>query len=198
MKYRDLICVVVSMVAATCAFASVSNRNPYCVIATVGADSAYFSSPAEIFTDGCVVRLPNPQGKPLQGLKVEFFVNHPIGFPEPPPGSPPLPPLETYGHFEANYIVATTDAQGIARSGPFTAGSLNGSYEVAAFVWISFYPENFALCKTVPGPGAFFQITQVFGAASIPSSSLGSLFALALLITLMASAPMRRFLRQRR
>ncbi len=199
MKYRELIFLAaVALFTATGAFARVVNGNPNCVIATVGADTAYVSSPGQVLPDGFAVRLTDPQGSPLQGLKVEFFVNQLLSFPEPPPGSPPLPPVEMYGHFAEGYIVATTDAQGIARSGPFTAGTVSGTYEIAAPVFTGFHPENLAVCGTGPGPIlAYFQITQGFGAAALPAMSLASLFALVLLIAFVASAHAYRTLRQR-
>jgi hypothetical protein len=200
MKYRELICVAaIAMFTATGAFARVVNGNPNCVISTVGADTTFFSSPGEVLPDGFAVRLTNPQGSPLQGLKVEFFVNELLEFPEPPPDSPPLPPAEMYGHFDESYIVATTDAQGIARSGPFTAGTVSGTYEVAAPVFLFSDPENLAVCETVPGPQAYFEITQGFGssAAALPATSLTSLFALVLLIAFVAAAHAYRKLKQR-
>jgi hypothetical protein len=199
MKYRELICAAaLAMFTATGAFARVVNGNPNCIISTVGADSAFVSSPGQVLPDGFAVRLTNPQGSPLQGLKVEFFVNTLLELPLPPPGSPPLPPVEMYGHFDEPNIVATTDAQGIARSGPFTAGTVSGTYEVAAPVFIFSDPENHAVCQTVPGPQAYFEITQGFGsAAALPATSLTSLFALVLLIAFVAAAHAYRRLKQR-
>jgi hypothetical protein len=199
MKYRVLICAAATaMLMATGAFARVVNGNPNCIISTVGADTIFVSSPGQVLPDGFAVRLTNPQGSPLQGLKVEFFVDAQLSLPLPPPGTPPLPPAEMYGHFDESYIMATTDAQGIARSGPFTAGTVSGTYEVAAPVFIFSDPENHAVCQTVPGPLAFFEITQGFGsAAGLRATSPRFLFALVLLIALVAVAHAYRRLKQR-
>ncbi len=198
MKYRELICAAaIAMFAATGASARVVNRNPNCTIAIVGADTAFVSSPGQVLPDGFAVRLTNPQGIPLQGLKVQFFVDAQLSFGESPPPNPPLPPVEMYGHFAEGHIVATTDAQGIARSGPFTAGTISGTYEVAAPVYTGFFPENGAVCGTVSGPLAFFEISQGFGSAALPATSFTSLFALALLIAFVALAHAYRTLKQR-
>src|SRR5262249_6079592 len=121
------------------------------------------------------------------GLKVEFFVDKPISFPEPPPNAPPLPPEETYGHFDTPFVLATTDAQGIARSGPFTAGTVSGTYDVAAPVFISFYAENLATCRTVPALQPFLQVAQAVDPAPVPAWSPASLLVLSLAIASLAS-----------
>jgi hypothetical protein len=165
------------------------NGNPYCKIAFVGPASIFFSNPAEVLTDGFAVQLTDPGGMPLQGLQVEFDVNTPINFPGLPPD--PTPPA-TFGRLNnstgpsGHFVLVITDALGIARSGPFTAGTISGTYGVSANVYISFYPENI-VCKVVPGPSASFAVTQDFSPSTIPTLSSTMLFGLLVLLALIAA-----------
>jgi hypothetical protein len=176
------VCVVTACFAGA-ALASVSNPNPHGRIEIIGPEGATFRHAGES-SDGFVVRLTDAQGNPLPGIKVEFFPDVELTT-LPPPNSPPPPPAEMYGHFDTPFVLATTDANGIARSGRFTAGTIGGGYRVVAAVYISFYPENQAVFQEPPGPSARFQISQIWGGSpdALPALSLPGMLGLAGLLT---------------
>ncbi len=151
-----------------------------CLMSISGTDSIHLSMPAQFHEPGFAVQMKDLQGNPLSGLEVWFYVDQPLqGLV--PPGTPPLPPAETYGRITSGEFRAFTDQQGIARSGPFTGGTLSGAYDVVAFVRVSGLAPNDAACRTSPGPMGYFRVNQRFrvsvGAANaIPTlSSLASL-----------------------
>lgn len=180
-KLRSLWVVAVFWWGAASALAAVQNLNPNATISIIGTDAVLLTTPAQVFHEGFTVRLVNPQGQPMPGLVVEFFVNQVFVI----TGSPPPPPLGTYGRFPGGRVSVTTDADGIARSGPFIGGTLQGSYRVAATLSVALEPAN-AILVSPPGPRAFWEVVQRFEVVPVPLDSPASLLALAVLILLVA------------
>src|SRR5258706_14367473 len=97
MRYPNIICAVaLSSFAASPALADVTNPNPHAVISIVGADRVSLREPAQRLEQGFAIKLVDPQGQTMAGLKVDFVVDRPVEV-LPPPGAPPLPPAATYG-----------------------------------------------------------------------------------------------------
>jgi hypothetical protein len=140
--------------------ARVDQRNAECLMSIVGTDSVDLSMPAQVHEPGFAVQMKDVQGLPLSGMEVWFFVNAPLQIGPGAPGTPPLPPAETYGRLGEDNFKAFTDQEGIARSGSFTGGTLSGSYDVAAYVWVSGVAANTAACGSSPGPIGYFRVNQ--------------------------------------
>lgn len=146
--------------------ARVLQRNEECLMSIVGTDSVTLTMPAQVHEQGFAVQMKDVQGSPLSGMEVWFFVDEPLQNGLLPPGAPPLPPAETYGRLSVDNFIVLTDQEGIARSGPFTGGTLSGSYDVAAYVWVSGVAANIAACRTSPGPIGYFRVNQHFRTAA--------------------------------
>lgn len=163
------------MVAGCCtmsAQAGVVQNGSECVMSLVGPDAIHLSIPSQIHEAGFSVQMKDMQGNPLSGLEVWFFVDQPVHGGLIPPGTPPLPPQETYGNFPGGGLGVHTDAQGVARSGAFTGGTISGRYDVAAYVWVSGQTANGAACKSSPGPVGYFRVNQQIGGSNaIPTLS---------------------------
>jgi hypothetical protein len=145
--------------------ARVDQRSTECLMSIVGADSVDLSMPAQVHEPGFAVQMKDAQGSPLSGMEVWFFVNAPLQNGLVPPGTPPLPPVETYGRLGVDNFTILTDQEGIARSGPFIGGTLPGSYDVAAYVWVSGVAAN-AACGSSFGPIGYFRVNQQFRASA--------------------------------
>ena len=77
--------------------------------------------PGQALEDPFSVRYVDAQGHPLQGLAVSFFAD---GCGEPGIDPPHCPPRDIYGHFTPPMdSVVHTDANGVATSNAFVAGS---------------------------------------------------------------------------
>jgi hypothetical protein len=146
--------------------ARVVQRNAECLMSIVGTDSVHLSMPAQVHEPGFAVQMKDMQGSPLSGMEVWFFVDAPVQMGLVPPGTPPLPPVETYGRLGIDNFKVLTDQEGIARSRSFTGGTLSGSYDVAAYVWVSGVAANTAACGTSPGPIGYFRVSQQFRASA--------------------------------
>ncbi len=164
MKLAYRICAIALIgLGALPATAQVPPAGRSCLMSTVGPDSITLRRPAQDYPEGFAVQLTDLQGNPLPGVEVWFFVNTLLTIGPPQPGAPPLPPEETYGHFAGGQLISNTNAQGIARSTAFTGGTISGSYEAAAYVWVSSGPAGSHPCGSAPGPTAFFQVRQIIG-----------------------------------
>ena len=164
MKLAYRICAIALIgLGALPATAQVPPPGRSCLRSTIGTDSITLRGPAQTHAEGFAVRLTDLQGNPLPGVEVWFFVNQVVSVGLPPPGAPPLPAPETYGHFAGAQLISNTDAQGIARSAAFTGGTISGSYESAAYVWVSGGTTGSHPCGSAPGPVAFFQVRQIIG-----------------------------------
>jgi hypothetical protein len=150
--------------SAMSAQARVIQRSTECLMSIVGTDSVDLSMPAQVHEPGFAVQMKDVQGSPLSGMEVWFFVDAPLQNGPVAPGTPPLPPAETYGRLGVDNFKVFTDQEGIARSGPFTGGTLSGSYDVAAYIWVSGVAAN-AACGSSPGPIGYFRVNQLFRAA---------------------------------
>jgi hypothetical protein len=187
--FRPLIGVC--LIAAACTMAGAANAQVATADTTVrltvvGDETITLSHPAQRVEEGFSVRAANAAGQPVPGLVVDFFVDHLLQIEPAPIGSPPLPPGESYGVFDTpnGWTSASTDGNGIARSGPFIGGTVRGKYQIAAHAGPS-HPENAGLI--VPGPFAFITIQQpfgTFGPAELPALSIGTLAALGSILLL--------------
>ena len=128
---------------------------------------------------------------PMPGVRVVLFPN--ISFCIPLDPNCQEPPIDLYGEFEPPFDGSlTTDSQGLATTPPFRAGSLPGSYEVAAMI-----DPNQSGIVAAPGQQiALFQITQTAGAGTaarpVPGPGIAFLILLALLTMAVALVQLRR------
>lgn len=118
-------CVAIFLAGAIgIAKAEVYNPNPNGRIEILGADGVFLTSPSQVSTEGFAVRLTDPLGNPLVGIEVEFIAPALVLPPVMPPDYVP-PDTRLWGRFPTGVSVSVlTDAQGIARSGPFTGGTI--------------------------------------------------------------------------
>ena len=176
-------CVAIFLAGAIgIAKAEVYNPNPNGRIEILGADGVFLTSPSQVSTEGFAVRLTDPLGNPLVGIEVEFIAPALVLPPVMPPDYVP-PDTRLWGRFPTGVSVSVlTDAQGIARSGPFTGGTIPGTYTVDAVVFVTFHPQNLAVFVAPPGPRAVFAVNQNFSSTPIPSLSPLMLAALATLV----------------
>jgi hypothetical protein len=173
MKLRCLICAIALFGLGAMPAAAQVPPGRTCLMTTVGADAITLRTPAQAHPEGFAVRLTDLQGNPLRGVEVWFFVNTLLTIGPPQPGAPPLPAPETYGQFAEGQLISHTDELGIARSAAFTGGTVSGSYETAAYVWVSGGPTGSHPCGSAPGPVAYFQVRQLLGprvASGVPES----------------------------
>jgi hypothetical protein len=190
---RFITLVVATLLAAVASTPGrAGNENPVVSIEIIGRSNFHVGL-AETLTDRFTVRVTHASGAPRPGVSVDFFVNVQLEFPEPPPGSVPLPPSETYGHFDTTmpYRV-TTDANGIAVAPAFTSGTLAGEYDVVAYVSPN-APGNSDI--GFPVPIAYFHIRQLGGQGAItemPTASPLTLAVLALMLAGVALVATRR------
>ncbi|MET0230886.1 MAG: hypothetical protein ABW186_08155 [Rhodanobacteraceae bacterium] len=111
------------------------------------------------------VRYVDKTGDPIPGLAVSFLVDEcgTSGI-----GVTNCPPLSVYGHFNPPMTApAVTDSNGVATGNPFAAGTVAGSYRVAAVAY-SMDAANAPLQGD--SMGLFFQIEQLPPGARVPIS----------------------------
>ena len=156
--FRVMLFCLLAVCEARGAIATVLNRNPNLTIAIV--DEEYITlRPSATTRAGMAVRLTDAAGLPIAGLTVDFYVSVPLC---PPIQSCHFPPQSVYGLFGngSQTVLAETDANGVARSGDYTAGTTLGSYYVGAWVFSLRSQKNRAALNAGDSPFAYFTITQ--------------------------------------
>ena len=138
--------------------ATVSNPNPNLAVSILGAENFTLQA-SGIRLPGFAVRVTDPQGLPIAGLVVEFLVDKPLCAPLQPCN---LPPASLYGLFAngRDFIQVGTDANGIARTGEYVAGTSSGTYRIAALILCLNSLRNCEVLKGQGSPAAYFGITQ--------------------------------------
>ena len=128
----SLFCLLAACVAQD-ALATVINRNPNLTIAIVDGENITLRPSATTQT-GMAVRLTDSKGLPIAGLIVDFSVGMPLCAPI---LTCNFPPASVYGLFggSSQYVMAETDANGVARSGAYTGGTSLGSYQAEATIY---------------------------------------------------------------
>lgn len=141
-----------------------------------------------------VLRVTDPQGQPMAGVRVVFAINFCLEGVPPPGGGCPPPTL--YGQFvnATGPSEAVSDAAGLATSAAFVAGSTTGQYSVYSSI-----PAQQVGSVQIPFNTAFrlFNITQVPSGVAplafpIPVNQGWALAALVVLLLYTAQGRLRR------
>ena len=162
-------------------------------IATIAINGPghYTVRPNQTISPSFVVKVTDASGNPLPGLNVQFFINSSLCAPLAPCNSPPAGGL--YGHFVDAASHIPTNADGIATSPAFVAGSAAGGYQVAAWVDGALEDSTNAIIGTTP-ISVFFDVVQADPSLdAAPAASNGMLAALACLVLLATMTNRRRF-----
>ena len=156
--FRILLFCLLGVSIAPDALAIVLNRNPNLTIAIVD-DENFTLRPSGTTQAGMAVRLTDSKGLPIAGLTIDFNVSIPLC---PPIQSCNFPPHSVYGLFGngLQYVLAETDANGVARSGAYTGGTSLGSYQISAWVFSLRSQINRAALGGETSPFAYFTVTQ--------------------------------------
>jgi len=161
-----MILAALAVAFATATFGAPAQIVDHNDLASVSAQSSRTVrlAPGQALTEPFSVRYVDAQNHPLQGLAVWFLAD---ACGESDIGPPDCPPRDIYGHFTPPMnSVVHTDANGVATSNAFVAGSIAGSYNVVAAAFSSLNEEN-----AVIGDGAlgvYFQIQQTEATAAVP------------------------------
>ena len=156
--FRLMLFCILGVSVAPDAFATVLNRNPNLTISIIDEENITLRVSATL-QGGMAVRVTDPMGLPIVGLSVNFFNNTQFC----PPILPcKIPAPTVYGRFSdgSGAVLVETDANGVARSGSYSAGTSLGSYEVVARVWSLSSQRNRDVLKGGDTPVAYFAVTQ--------------------------------------
>ena len=156
--FRILLFCLLAVCTVPDAFATVFNRNPNLTIAIVD-DENFTLRPSGTTQAGMAVRLTDSKGLPVAGLTVDFNVSIPLC---PPILSCNFLPRSVYGLFDngLQYVLAVTDANGVARSGAYTGGTSLGSYQIEAWLFVLRSQKNRDALGGEISPYAYFTVTQ--------------------------------------
>jgi len=159
---------LIAALSAPAVLAQLDDHNENASMSIVGAETIRVA-PGGTVPERFSVRIVDAQGVPMEGLAVWFF---PDGCGE--SGGPDFfycPPWAVYGTFDPPVNVPIhTDANGVATAPPFTAGSIVGTYNVAAGAWYPLNAEN-ARLGNGEGIATYFHIQQVEPSTTVPITS---------------------------
>jgi len=159
---------LIAALSAPAVLAQLDDHNENASMSIVGAETIRVA-PGGTVPERFAVRIVDAQGVPMEGLAVWFF---PDGCGE--SGGPDFfycPPWAVYGTFDPPVNVPIhTDANGVATAPPFTAGSIVGTYNVAAGAWYPLNAEN-ARLGNGEGIASYFHIQQVEPSTTVPITS---------------------------
>ena len=105
-------------------------------------------------------------------------------------------PSSVYGRFSdgSSAVLAETDANGVARSGSYSAGTSLGSHEVVGWVWSLSSQRNRDVLKGGDTPTAYFAVTQ--SSTSVDGYMSGNWYDLSLGASILPGH-FQRYLRKR-
>ena len=155
--FRILLVCLLAVCAVQDALANVVNSNPNLTITIV--DDENFTLRPSATTQGMAVRLTDSKGLPIAGLIVDFGVVVQLC---PPTFSCNLLPPRGDGVFSngSQNIQVETDANGVARSGAYTAGPALRSYQIEAWIFSLRSQKNRVALGGENSPFAYFNVTQ--------------------------------------
>jgi hypothetical protein len=143
-----------------------------------------------LFPERFSVRITDATNAPIAGMRVQFQINLVLCFPLPPPAVCP-PPAALYGTFVSpgapSLVEVLTDANGVATTPPYRAGTLAGEYELFAYVG----PQT---VNGIPYPGG--NILSLFALSQqnvrIPALGTTGMIMLVVAFTAIAAHAIRR------
>ena len=155
--FRILLFCLLAVCAVQEAIATVFNGNPHLTI-TIVDDDNFTLRPSATTQAGMAVRVTDSKGLPIAGLTIDFNI---VVYLCPPILPCNIPPRGD-GKFGngSEFVLAETDANGVARSGPYTAGTRLGSYQISAWVFSLRSQKNRVALGGETSPFAYFTVTQ--------------------------------------